>query len=140
MLKGYRTTIFAALLVMFGALQAALPDLRAQIPADAYPYILIAVGAIVQTLRNFTSTSIFTKEGEPPKTLHEAIVQAVAAIVVIANIAIALSPSPAKAATRHADGSFTLSREEADEVLKALAAGEMALHELVKLSRAKGCT
>lgn len=109
-MKGYKTTIFSALLVMFGALLAALPDLRNAIPAELYPYILMTVGGIVHALRTLTSTPIFTKEEEEPAKKIQNLIASIA--LAISALVGALYPTPAPAETVHPDGSVTLPKEE----------------------------
>jgi uncharacterized membrane protein len=118
MMKGYRTTIFAALLVMFGALQAAMPDLKKAISPTLYPYILMGVGIIVHILRTATDTPIFTdNQWEPTKNVQHLVAAVGMAFVALVG---ALFPTPAPAVTQNANGTVTFTLEEIANVDRAI--------------------
>lgn len=50
-----KTYWFAGLLGAFGAASAALPDIRALVPPEWYPVILMAVAGAVAALREMTT-------------------------------------------------------------------------------------
>ena len=50
-----KTYWFAGLLGAFGAASAAMPDIRALIPAELYPAVLTAVAGVIAALREMTT-------------------------------------------------------------------------------------
>lgn len=56
--RNSKTYWFAGLLGAFGAASAALPDIRALIPPEWYPVVLIGVAGIIAALREMTTDGV----------------------------------------------------------------------------------
>ena len=53
-----KTYWFAAVVTALGALHGLVPELRAVVPADAYPWLLVGVGVAVAVLREVTTDPV----------------------------------------------------------------------------------
>ena len=53
-----KTYWFAAVVTALGALHGLVPELRAVVPADAYPWLLVGVGVVVAVLREVTTDPV----------------------------------------------------------------------------------
>lgn len=56
--RNSKTYWAAGLLAAFGAAQLAMPDIRALIPAEWYPAILMAVAGLMAVLREMTTDGV----------------------------------------------------------------------------------
>lgn len=56
-----RTINIAALIACLGAVQLMLPEVRAQIPADLYPWLLMGIGVIMAYMRAVTEKPLSEK-------------------------------------------------------------------------------
>jgi hypothetical protein len=56
--RSSKTYWFAGLVTALGALQGLVPELRAVVPAGAYPWLLVGVGVVVAALREATKDPV----------------------------------------------------------------------------------
>lgn len=56
--RNSKTYWFAGLLGAFGAASAALPDIRALIPPEWYPAVLMGVAGVIAALREMTTETV----------------------------------------------------------------------------------
>lgn len=56
--RNSKTYWLGALLIVLGAAQVYLPEVRESIPADWYPLILAGIGVAVMILREFTKDPV----------------------------------------------------------------------------------
>ena len=61
--RNSKTYWLGTVLVVLGAVQVYLPEVRESIPADWYPIILAGVGVVVMILREFTKVPVGNPDG-----------------------------------------------------------------------------
>jgi hypothetical protein len=61
--RNSKTYWLGALLVVLGAVQVYLPEVRESIPPDWYPLIFAGIGVAVMVLREFTRDAVGNPDG-----------------------------------------------------------------------------
>lgn len=56
-----RTINIAAVIASLGAVQLMLPEVRSQIPAEVYPWVLMGIGVVMAALRAVTEKPLSEK-------------------------------------------------------------------------------